>query len=108
MKSCRAIQATFHDKTLGLENDRAATYRILENDQASIDAFTKLQLEARVRDQDPNTHVHDTESAVLWRLNSLVDDSNGREEHVKWLNETEEYYTRRVDQECGSLLIKSQ
>lgn len=108
IKSCRAIQAAFHDKTLGLENDRAATYRVIENDGASIDAFTRLQIEARVRDQDPNTHVHDTESAVLWRLNSLVDDSNGREEHVKWLNETEEYYTRRVDQECGSLLIKSQ
>src|SRR5690348_15176297 len=44
IKSCRAIQAAFHDKKLGLENDRAATYRVMENDEASIDAFTKLQL----------------------------------------------------------------
>jgi len=67
IKSCRVIQAAFHDKTLGLENDRAATYRVMENDEASIDAFTKLQLEARVRDQDPNSHVSDTEKPVVWR-----------------------------------------
>ena len=108
IKACRAIQATFHDKTLGLENDRAATYRVMENDEASIDAFTKLQLEARARDQDPNTYAHDTEGPVVWRINYLVGDSNRREEHVKWLDETEAYYTKRVDQECGSLLKKSQ
>jgi hypothetical protein len=75
----------------------------MENDEASIDAFTKLQLEAKARDKD--TVAHENENAVIWRINNLVNDSNSREQRVKWLNETEAYDTERVNQECGSLLI---
>ena len=85
IKSCRAIQAAFHDKALGFESERRATYRLMENDEASIDVFTKLQLEARAQDQDPNTHVSDTERAVVWRLNSLVEDANWRQKYVEFV-----------------------
>jgi|HubBroStandDraft_6_1064221.scaffolds.fasta_scaffold255730_3 hypothetical protein len=103
IKACRALQAAFHERALGLENERKATYRLMENDEASIDAFTKLQLEAKARDKD--TVAHENENAVIWRINNLVNDSNSREQRVKWLNETEAYDTERVNQECGSLLI---
>lgn len=103
IKACREIQAAFHDEALGLESERQATYRRIENDEASIDALTKLRLEAMARDRD--TPAYDNEKAVLWRINNLVNDSNFREERVKWVNETQANYANRVDQECGSLLI---
>jgi hypothetical protein len=103
IKACRVLQAAFHEKALGLENERKATYRLIENDEASIDAFTKLRLEAKARDRD--TQGNANEAAVIWRINNLVDDSNSREQRVTWLIETEAYDTERVNRECGSLLI---
>jgi hypothetical protein len=104
VKSCRAIQAAFHDKALGLESKRKATYQVMENDEASIDAFTKLQLEAETRNQNTYDYAHN----VTLRINNLINDSNQRQQHLEWLNETETYYTQRVEEECGSLLPKSQ
>jgi hypothetical protein len=63
IKACRAIQAAFHEKALGLESERAATYRRMENDEGSIDACTKLQLEAKARDRE--TQGNDNETAVI-------------------------------------------
>src|SRR5215813_7764812 len=88
VKACRAIQAAFHEKALGLESDRQATYRRVDSDQASLDTFTKLQLEARERDRDPNSHTSGNEDTIVWRINNLVKDSNWREEHLQGLNET--------------------
>jgi hypothetical protein len=104
IKACRAIQAAFHEKALGLESERQATYRRIESDEASLDAFTKLQLEAKERDQDPNYHSSGNEQTVIWRIKYLVDDSNWRQQYVQSLNKTAEQYTDRVNQECGSLL----
>jgi hypothetical protein len=107
IKACRAIQAAFHEKAVGLESERQATYRPIESDAASIDAFTKLILEARERDRDrdPNSHTSGNEDMILWRINSLVNDFNSRQRHVDSLNELVEQDTERVNQECGSLLI---
>jgi hypothetical protein len=104
IKACRAIQAAFHEKALGLESERQATYRRIESDEASLDGFTKLQLEAIARDADPNNHTSGNERTVVWRINSLIEDENSREKHLTWLNHTAEYDTERVNQECSSLL----
>ena len=104
IKACRALQAAFHEKALGLESERQATYRRIESDQTSLDAFTKLQLEARQRDQDPNSHSSGNEETVIWRINNLVEDSNWRQRYVQSLNQAAAQDVDRVNQECGSLL----
>jgi hypothetical protein len=104
IKACRAIQAAFHEKALGLEGERQATYRRIESDETSLDEFTKLQLEARARDQDPNSHTSGNEDTIVWRINNLINDEIWREKHVQSLNQTAEEDVDRVNQECGSLL----
>jgi hypothetical protein len=104
IKACRAIQAAFHEKMLGLESERQATYRRMENHQASIDAFTKLQLDAKARDQHPDTQGSDNEQTVIWHINNLIGDLNSQEKFLDWVRQTERYDTERVNKECGLLL----
>ena len=105
IKACRAMQAAFHEKALGLESERQATFRRIESNNASLDTFTKLQLEARERDNDPNFHTSGNEATIVWRINDLVNDLNWQQQHVLSLSETAEQDTDRVNQECGSLLM---
>jgi hypothetical protein len=103
IKACRAIQATFHEKALGFESERKTTYQLMENDETSIDAFTKLRLEAIAQDRD--TYRNDNENVAIGRIKDLIEDSNYREKYAEWLNQTEADDTERVNQECGALLI---
>jgi len=100
IKACRMIQAAFHEKALGLESERQATYRRIENDEASIDAFTKIELEAKAGSRDST----DYESTVTWRVNNLINDTNSQEKRLEWVIQTEVADTELVNRECGSLL----
>jgi hypothetical protein len=99
IKACRAIQAAFHDKALGWESERQATYRLIESDQASIDAFSKLQLEARAGDR----YTSDYDRDVVWRINGRIEDLKGRGKYLDWLNQAEAANAEQVNQECGSV-----
>lgn len=67
-----------------MESERQATYRLIENDEASIDTFTKLRLEAKARDLGA-----DYENEVVWRSNNLIHDLNFREQRADWLMQTQ-------------------